>query len=96
MAINVDAEDLREKAESLSSEADDLREIIKNGKDLLEALVDAGFEGATSQAFIDKYDEVTPDLESAAELLDSIGEALSDTAQNFEDMDDDLASSIMG
>ncbi len=96
MAINVDAEDLREKAESLRSEADDLREIIANGKSLLEALVDAGFEGAAAQAFIDKYDEVTPDLENAAELLDSVGDALDDTAQNFEDMDDEIASSIMG
>ncbi len=96
MAINVDAEDLREKAESLRSEADDLREIITNGKSLLEALVDAGFEGAASQAFIDKYDEVTPDLEKAADLLESVGDALDDTAQNFEDMDDEIASSIMG
>ncbi len=96
MAVNVDFEELREKAGEMRSESEDLREIISNGEEILNSLVDNGFEGQTAQAFLDKYEDTKSDLESAAEFLDSVGEALDETADNFEEMDQELASSING
>lgn len=96
MAVSVDFEELRSTADDFRTNSDELMDVINDSESLLNNLVDQGFEGATSDAFIAKFEELRPSLEAAAELLEQIGGALDDTAQSFEDMDNDLASSIAG
>lgn len=94
MAIQVSPEDIREKADEFKTNMDEQLDIIKDSKSLLEELVDDGFEGATSEAFIAKFDELEPDLQAAAELLGEIAEALDQAADNFEELDEEMASSL--
>ncbi len=94
MAIQVTPDELRDKADDFRSNCEEQMDIIHDSANLLQELVDDGFEGATSQAFIEKFDELTPELEAAAKLLEEIAEALDQTAQNFEDLDSDMASAL--
>ncbi len=96
MAITVSPDELRDKADEFRTNMDEQLDIIKDSKSLLDELVDDGFEGATSDAFIAKFDELEPDLTAAAELLGEIAEALDQAADNFEELDADMASSLNG
>lgn len=96
MAISVSPDELRDKADEFRTNMDEQKDIISDSKSLLDELVDDGFEGATSQAFIDKFEELEPDLTAAAELLGEIAEALDQAAENFEELDLDMAGSLNG
>lgn len=94
MAISVTPDELRDKADEFRTNMDEQLDIIKDSKSLLDELVDDGFEGSTSDAFIAKFDELEPDLTAAAELLGEIAEALDQAADNFEDLDEEMAGSL--
>lgn len=94
MAINVDFEEIRGNADDLRQEAEDIREIITNCKSILEELNGNGFEGQTAQGFDDKFIESEKDLEQAAELIDSFADSLDTSEDNFEEMDQEMASKI--
>lgn len=94
MAIQVTPDELRDKADDFSTNMEEQKDIITDSKNLLEELVDDGFEGATAQAFIDKFEALEPELNAAAELLGEISEALNQAASNFEELDEDMASSL--
>lgn len=96
MAISVTPDELRDKADEFKTNMEEQKDIIADSKSLLDALVDDGFEGATSQAFIDKFEALEPDLIAAAELLGEIADALDQTAENFEELDDEMAGSLNG
>lgn len=96
MAISVTPDELRDKADEFRTNMDEQKDIISDSKSLLDELVDDGFEGATSQAFIDKFEALEPDLIAAAELLGEIAEALDQAASNFEDLDEEMAGSLNG
>ncbi len=94
MAISVTPDELRDKADEFRTNMDEQIDIIKDSKSLLDELVDDGFEGSTSDAFIAKFEELEPDLTAAAELLGEIAEALDQAADNFEDLDEEMAGSL--
>lgn len=94
MAIQVTPDELRDKADEFNSNMEEQLDIITDSKSLLDELVDDGFEGATSDAFIAKFEELEPDLRAAAELLGEIAEALDQAADNFEELDEEMASSL--
>lgn len=96
MAISVTPDELRDKADEFRTNMDEQKDIISDSKSLLDELVDDGFEGVTSQAFIDKFEELEPDLIAAAELLGEIAEALDQAADNFEELDEEMAGSLNG
>lgn len=94
MAISVSPDELRDKADEFRTNMDEQLDIISDSKSLLDQLVDDGFEGATSDAFIAKFEELEPALKEAAELLGEIGDALDQAADNFEELDAEMASSL--
>ncbi len=94
MAIQVSPDELRDKADEFRTNMDEQLDIISDSKSLLDQLVDDGFEGATSDAFIAKFEELEPDLKTAAELLGEIADALDQAADNFEELDAEMASSL--
>lgn len=96
MAIQVSPDELRDKADEFRTNMEEQKDIITDSKSLLDELVDDGFEGETSQAFIDKFEELEPDLTAAAELLGEIADALDQAAENFEELDAEMASSLNG
>lgn len=94
MAISVTPEELRDKADEFRTNMEEQKDIIIDSKSLLDELVDDGFEGSTSQAFIEKFEELEPELNAAAELLGEIAEALDRAADNFEELDEEMAGSL--
>lgn len=96
MAIQVSPDELRDKADEFTTNMEEQKDIVSDCKSLLEELVDDGFEGETSQAFIDKFEELEPDLIAAADLLGEIAAALEQAATNFEELDAEMASSLNG
>lgn len=96
MAISVTPDELRDKADEFRENMDEQLDIIKDSKSLLDELVDDGFEGATSAAFIAKFEALEPELTAAAELLGEIAEALDQSADNFEELDEEMAGSLNG
>ncbi len=96
MAIQVTPDELRDKADDFHSNMNEQIEIINECTALLDELVSDGFEGETSQAFVDKFDQLSPELQAAAELLGEIATALDTAADNFEELDTEMASSLNG
>ncbi len=96
MAITVEFDEIRDCADNFRENGDELRDIINEAENMLNELVGGGFEGAAADAFVAKFEELKPGLEDAASLFDEIGDALDTTADNFEELDSDMASSING
>lgn len=94
MAIQVTPDELRDKADDFKTNCEEQLDIIDDSESLLQELIDDGFEGATAKAFQDKFEALKPELKAAANLLTEISDALNKAAENFEEMDNDMASAL--
>lgn len=92
MSIQIQPEEMRNKASEFQTNKDEQTQVIENCRNLLDQLVDDGFSGATADAFSSKWSELEPSLISASDLLGEIGNALKTAADNFENLDQEMAS----
>lgn len=82
---------MRERANQYRNEADTVSDVISNMDNLLYEL-QSEWEGAASESYCERYEELKPGFLQAEELIREIAEALDSTANIVEETDENIAS----
>ena len=93
--IRITPEQMRERANQYRVEADTVNGVICKMDTLLQQL-QSEWEGASSEAYSARYQELKPGFMKAEELIREIAAALDSTAKIVEDTDANIASQFRG
>lgn len=91
--IRMTPDTMRTRASEYRIESENVQAVIDKMDILLEELL-SEWEGASSEAYADKFGELRPSFVAAKELIDDIAKALDTTAEAVESTDDQIASQI--
>ena len=89
--IRMTPEIMRERANQYRGEADIVGEVINNMDNLLGELQNE-WEGAASESYAARYEELKPGFVQAEQLIQEIATALETTADIVEQTDADIAN----
>ena len=93
--IRITPDQMRERANQYRNEADTVNGVIVSMDNLLSAL-QSEWEGAASESYAARYEELKPGFQKAEELIREIASALDSTASIVETTDSDIAAQFQG
>lgn len=93
--IRITPDQMRERANQYRGEADTVNGVI-NKMDSLLGQLQAEWEGAASESYAARYQELKPGFMKAEELIREIATALDATARIVEETDTDIANQFRG
>lgn len=93
--IRITPDQMRERANQYRTEADTVQGVIQKMDSLLGQL-QAEWEGAASESYAARYQELKPGFMKAEELIREIAAALDSTARIVEETDADIANQFRG
>lgn len=93
--IRITPDQMRDRANEYRAQAQNVEDVITQMDSLLSAL-QSEWEGESSRAFDDRYQELRPGFVSAKELIDEIAAALDATANDLEGLDNQIAAQWRG
>lgn len=93
--IRITPDQMRERANQYRTEADTMNGVI-NKMDSLLGQLQAEWEGAASESYAARYQELKPGFMKAEELIREIATALDSTARIVEETDTDIANQFRG
>ncbi len=91
--VRMTPDSMRARATEYSVEGQKLQEIISKMDNLLTQL-QSEWEGAASESFAARYQELKPGFIKARELIEEISNALKSTANILENTDKDIANQL--
>lgn len=92
--ILVTPEELREAADFLKSAKEEIVDKVNQVSNKIDEIA-ANWEGAAQSTFVDNYAEIKPTLDTDfPQIIEGLSEQLKAVAQNIEDTDEALASSM--
>ncbi len=89
--IRITPDQMRQKATLYRAEADTVNGVINKMDNLLQQL-QSEWEGAASESYAARYQELKPGFMKAEELIREIAAALDSTAKIVEETDSNIAS----
>ena len=89
--IRMTPDTMRTRAGEYRTESENVQGVIEKMDSLLETLL-TEWEGAASEAYANKFNELRPSFVAAKELIDDIATALDKTAEAVESTDSQIAS----
>ena len=93
--IRITPDQMRERAAQYRTEADVVNGVIGKMDSLLQQL-QGEWEGAASESYAARYQELKPSFMKAEELIREIAQALDATAKIVEETDADIANQFRG
>ena len=93
--IRITPDQMRNRANEYRAEADKVNGVITNMDTLLTNL-QSEWEGASSESYAARYQELKPGFLKAEELIREIAKALDATANIVEETDSSIASQFRG
>ena len=93
--IRITPDEMRVRSGEYTRESETFQEVITNMERLLGQL-QSEWEGASSQAFEQRFNDLRPSFQATKELIDEIAANLMTTANSLEELDADIASKIRG
>jgi len=93
--IRITPDQMRERAVQYRSEADVVNGVI-NKMDSLLGQLQSEWEGAASESYAARYQELKPGFMKAEELIREIAAALDSTAKIVEETDQSIANQFRG
>ncbi|MED1602060.1 hypothetical protein BTR22_17165 [Alkalihalophilus pseudofirmus] len=93
--IRLTPAELRDVARQYDTESGNIYDLITRLDGMSSHLQDV-WEGASSQAFAQQYQELRPSFDRMAALLNEVSMQLANSAQVLEDTDRQIASQIRG
>lgn len=88
--IRITPEQMRQRANQYRTEADTVNGVIRQMRNLLNQL-QTEWEGAASESYAARYDQLEPGFKQAEELIREIAQALDSTANIVEETDANIA-----
>lgn len=89
--LSLDFEVLHERANEFKNESEEVNALIGRLDSLLNSL-ESEWQGQTSVAFANQYEDARPGIVKLEELLASISEQLHKVSSNFQDVDQNMLS----
>jgi WXG100 family type VII secretion target len=89
--IRITPDQMRQRANQYRTEADTVNGVISKMDSLLQQL-QAEWEGAASESYATRYQELKPGFMKAEELIREIASALDSTARIVEETDSNIAN----
>lgn len=89
--IRMTPDTMRTRAGEYRTESENVSNVISKMDQLLQTLL-TEWEGAASEAYANKFDELRPSFVAAKDLIDKIATALDKTAEAVEATDSQIAS----
>ncbi len=89
--IRITPDQMRQRANEYRAQADTVNGVIAKMDSLLGAL-QGEWEGAASESYAERYQQLKPGFQNAEELIREIATALDATARIVEDTDSSIAS----
>jgi WXG100 family type VII secretion target len=93
--IRITPEQMRSRAGEYRTESSNVQDVISKMDTLLSNLK-GEWEGASSEAYDARYQELRPGFVKAKELIEEIATALGNVATTLENADSQIASSLAG
>ena len=93
--IRMSPDQMRERASEYRTEADKVNDVIAKLDNLLQNL-QGEWEGAASEGFAARYQELRPGFQKAEELIREIAAALDSSAKIVEEADANIGSQFRG
>ena len=93
--IRITPDQMRERANQYRVEADAVNGVIMKMDSLLQRLQEE-WEGAVSESYAVRYQELKPGFQNAEDLIREIATALDSTARIVEETDANIASQFRG
>ena len=93
--IRITPDQMRERATQYRAEADTVNGVISKMDSLLQQL-QGEWEGAASESYATRYQELKPGFMKAEALIREIATALDSTARIIEETDADIANQFRG
>ncbi|WP_026693086.1 WXG100 family type VII secretion target [Peribacillus kribbensis] len=93
--IRLTPEELRGVARQYNTESGNVTDLVTRLDNMSSHLQEI-WEGASSQAFAQQYQQLRPSFEKMATLLDEVAQQLASSANVLEDTDQQIASQING
>ena len=93
--IRITPEQMRGRAGEYRTQAQCVEDVI-NAMDALLTTLQAEWEGESSVAFEDRFQELRPGFVAAKDLIDEIAAALDATANDVENLDSQIAGQWRG
>ncbi|WP_409291181.1 WXG100 family type VII secretion target [Peribacillus sp. SCS-26] len=93
--IRLTPEELRGVASQYQTESGNVQDLVARLDNMSSHLQEI-WEGASSQAFADQYQQLRPSFEKMATLLTEVSQQLNSSATVLEDTDNQIASQIRG
>lgn len=88
--ISISPEGLRGEGKKLATDASELQDILKKLEQLI-AQLQVDWQGDASVKYAKQFEVLTPSYKKAVESINSFSEAVIKTADNFEDLDAQIA-----
>lgn len=88
-------EQMRARANEYRTQAENVNDVI-NAMDTLLTSLQNEWDGEGSQAFVERFNQLRPGFLSAKDLIDEIANALNSTANDYEDLDSQIARQWRG
>lgn len=89
--IRITPDQMRQRASQYVKEAEKVNDVIRNMDSLLSQL-QGEWEGAASESYAARYQELKPGFTKAEQLIREIAEALKATAKAVEETDTNIAN----
>ena len=93
--IRITPDQMRQRANDYRREADTVNGVISKMDTLLQQL-QSEWEGASSESYAARYQELKPGFMKAEELVREIAQALDATAKIIEETDVEIANKLKG
>ncbi|MBM7694485.1 WXG100 family type VII secretion target [Peribacillus deserti] len=93
--IRLTPEELRGVARQYQTESSNVQELVSRLDNMSSHLQEI-WEGASSQAFAEQYQQLRPSFEKMMTLLGEVSQQLNSSANVLEDTDQQIASQIRG
>ncbi len=93
MVIKIEASEVRDYSQTYDQSADEIREILTRIQAMQDQL-ESAWEGQAMLKFQQQFDELRPQVDEFATLLDEIGAQMRSVADQMEQFDKDLGNSI--
>jgi len=91
--IRITPDQMRDRAKQYRTEADTVNGVIGRMDSLLDALM-SEWEGASSEAYAARYQELKPGFKKAEELIREIATTLEAAARIIEETDGEIANQV--
>ncbi|AJE83096.1 WXG100 family type VII secretion target [Streptomyces physcomitrii] len=95
--LDVTYQDMRDAAKHVVKEKDKLKEKLDGLRKYIANLVESGYvTKSSSKAFDENFDEMTRGAKDVLDGLDGMGDYLTNAADKFESIDEELAKAAKG